>query len=107
MANVLRTAKSVQLQSNGFTFIKDYRRKEMMYWKCLMASCKARLRSALISDGDTYAMVTDTNIHNHAASIKVKEDWEVKLLQLLKTHEMVKPCVIINKLYANCSTVPS
>ena len=67
--------------------------------------CKCRVVSDRIKEDDDIVMVKRFGVHNH--EIKEKNDWIGHLDNLLRTHELVPPSVIINKMNALCNDLPS
>lgn len=106
IAQVVRTTKAVQIILNSFTYKKDYFRNNKSYWKCLINTCPARITTNLIpNDAATTDVIKLTGQHNHEP--KQRHNWEDVLLELLNTHQMVKPCIIINKLHSRCNDLPN
>ena len=105
-AQIIRTKKSVNLLYGNFKFKKDYVRKERCYWKCLKSQCLARATSS-VPDNDVIEVqiYKFSGVHNHDVPIP-QENWEIVLAELLDSHQMVKPSIIINKLHSRCNTVP-
>ena len=91
IGNVMKTGKSVQLEVSGYNFKK-------------CTECKSRVTT---SDWKEDLKVDVLKIKPHSHSPKSKNSWETKLDELLKTHQMIKPSVIINKIHASCQDVPN
>ena len=98
--------KSIQLSLNNFKYKKDYFKDLRCYWKCVTPDCRSRTISSSIVPGNDQVEIIKFSEHNHGPPSEMPE-WEVQLYQILKTHEMVKPQIIINKLHGRCEIIPS
>lgn len=105
-AEISRHSKAIQLISDNYNFKRDYATDKKMYWKCITPQCQARATTCLISDTDTSIEFLKKGIHNHPAPDN-KPQWQIVLNELLQTHQMVKPAILINKLHTRCFTMPA